>query len=116
MEAEILAGTALGGAGIFGIGLKLWQMVSTTKAGAAKTELGTEYDKHMYVRLKELEDRERETNAKLLEQAERIGELRARISQLEGEVKELENFKAGYHRLKDENSSFRRRLGEAVND
>ena len=116
MEAEMIAGTALGGAGIFGIGLKLWQMVSNTKAGTEKNELGTEYDKHMYVRLKELEDREKETNTKLLAQAELIGELKARISQLEGEVKELENFRAGYNRLKTENAKFRRRLGEAAND
>ena len=116
MEAEIIAGTALGGAGVFGIGLKLWQMVSNTKAGTAKTELGTEYDKHLYARLKELEDRERDTNTKMLAQAELIGELRAEINQLKGEVKELENFRAGYNRLKAENSKFRRRLGEVEND
>lgn len=116
MDAEIIAGTALGGAGVFGIGLKLWQMVANTRAGAAKTDLGTEYDKHMYSRLKELEDRDRDTNTKLLAQAELIGELRARISHLEGEVKELESFKAGYNRVKAENAKFRRRLGEAAND
>lgn len=112
----MIAGSALGGAGVFGIGLKLWKMISDTKAGNERNELGTEYDKHLYGRLKELEEREKDTNTKLLTQAELIGELRARISQLEGEVRELENFKAGYNRLKAENAKFRKQLGEAGND
>lgn len=111
-----MAGGAIGGAGLLGIGIKLWKMISDTQAGAQRNELGTEYDKHLYVRLKELEDREKETNAKLLTQAELIGELRAKISQLEGDVKELENFKSGYNRLKAENAKYRRRLGDVSDD
>lgn len=116
MDAEVIAGSALGGASVLGVGIKLWKMASDTKAGTSRNELGTEYDKHLYVRLKELEDREKETNSKLLTQAEVIGELRARIIQLEGEVKELENFKAGYNRLKAENAKYRKHLGETVHD
>lgn len=112
----MMAGGAIGGAGLFGIGIKLWKMISDTQAGAQRNELGTEYDKHLYARLKELEEREKETNAKLLSQAELIGELRAKISQLEGDVKELENFKSGYNRLKAENAKYRRRLGDVSDD
>ena len=112
----MIAGGAIGGAGLLGIGIKLWKMISDTQAGAQRNELGTEYDKHLYVRLKELEEREKETNAKLLTQAELIGELRAKISQLEGDVKELENFKSGYNRLKEENAKYRRRLGDVSDD
>ncbi len=110
------AGGAIGGAGLLGIAVKLWKMISDTQAGAQRNELGTEFDKHLYERLKELEAREKETNAKLLEQAELIGELRATINRLQGDVKDLENFKSGYNRLKAENAKYRRRLGDALDD
>lgn len=121
----IAAGGATGGAFLLAVGAQLWKMFSATNAAHAANNLGTEYNRHMYERLSQLEKREQALNAKILAQTELIGSLRHEISDLKADLQTaqekyqeakrlLEVMTGHYERAKAELADFERKFTDPL--
>lgn len=113
--AVTVVGGALGGAGLFGIAIKVWGLLNQTTNAAKTADLGSAYQQHMYARLKDLETREQALQKTILVQTETIGSLKREIIELRADLTEAqEKYKEAKKLLDTMTQAYTKAQGDLV--
>lgn len=105
IDLQTLGIGLLGGGGFAAAAMRLISVASATSRAVAQNSLGNEFEKNLFARLKEVEDREQKHQEKVIRLTEDVGRLTASNAALKAELAatkaDLEDAKKGYKRVKE---------------